>query len=222
MAFSMRTIRLNLWYSYLLACSATKDESYVRQNSPQKSEQPPGRQAPIRIRMGICLALSTPCCALLFGACFPKNASAAEVGLGERPRESLELTAPNATYFELLGAAGLYSVNYERRFTPHLSGRLGFAVAPVVMFGGGGLVTIVPVAVYGLAGGTHHHFEYGGGASGVFQRNRSDVIWVPSAGYRYQRPDGGFLFRASAMILSRGSDLSDVLPSFGLSLGGAF
>lgn len=112
-----------------------------------------------------------------------------------------EVTDPNALYVELGGAGGL-SVNYDRRFLPSLIGRVGVGIVPCFFACAG--YTSVPVAAYGLIGGTSHHIEYGGGVTFLFpDHGRHHRFLVPSVGYRYQRPNGGFVFRANGLASIR-------------------
>jgi hypothetical protein len=42
-------------------------------------------------------------------------------------------TARNAVYFELFGNGAVYSINYERLFSPSFSGRIGASYAPYIL-----------------------------------------------------------------------------------------
>lgn len=115
----------------------------------------------------------------------------------------------NSVYLELGGNGLLYSVNYDRRFTDHVAGRAGFMV-----FGGqSGAATddqigiaILPVMANYLVGSGSHRLELGAGLLfGVAGADTENFDLAPAVGiggvtttfgYRYQPPDGGFLFRA--------------------------
>ena len=107
--------------------------------------------------------------------------------------------ARHAIYGEVLGNGFLYSVNYEHAWTPLLRGRVGFEMLRRSS-------ALVPAMVAIVTGKGRHHLELGGGALigiGLFDgeelRNRhlaAGALAVAVAGYRYQRPEGGFIFRA--------------------------
>lgn len=116
--------------------------------------------------------------------------------------------AKHSVYLELGGNAGLYTVNYDRKFTDHFSGRAGFMV-----FGGQSDqptddrigVAILPITANYLAGSGSHRLELGAGplfmaAGGELERygsvGEAGLAGVTSTfGYRYQSIDGGFVFR---------------------------
>jgi hypothetical protein len=120
----------------------------------------------------------------------------------------------NTVYFELFGTGIFYSVNYERRISPHVSLRAGFTSWSLH----GGLFTILgieklsmtafPVMVNYLTGPMKSsHLEIGAGLMPSFfsgkalftgsegANNQSLLVGTASIGYRYQPPDGGFFFR---------------------------
>lgn len=145
--------------------------------------------------------------------------------------------APNAVYLELGGNALLYSINYDRRFRDNISGRAGLMfmtisgtaetgeaadvnialvplMANLLVGDGNGRLELGAGPLIGLAGGDvqdveGNDFEFSGvGLAGV----------TTTFGYRYQRPTGGFLFRASLVpYYSGGPQLWG-----GLSAGWAF
>ncbi|HEY0158070.1 MAG TPA: hypothetical protein VGF28_12360 [Thermoanaerobaculia bacterium] len=141
----------------------------------------------------------------------------------------------NAAYFELGGSAIIPSVNYERRFSPEWFGRIGASVVT-----GSSETTddtdttiIVPVtASYVTRPASNHHLELGGGitvAGGDRQElydfgddddeTFSTAFVTGIVGYRYQKPDGGFQFRAVFTPVAGGGDF---LPWAGLSFGYAW
>lgn len=114
----------------------------------------------------------------------------------------------NAAYVELGGNGVLPTLNYERRFTDHWAGRIGFMVVSSEEDGGDSETTLfVPlVASYITHPRRNHHFEAGGGLLLVTGEEQdlffgeeddtiSNVAVTALAGYRYQRPGRGFLFR---------------------------
>jgi hypothetical protein len=121
----------------------------------------------------------------------------------------------NAVYFELFGPGILYSVNYERRISPHVSLRAGFTTWSL----GHSILTLFlleeskftafPVMVNYITGPMKsHHFEIGAGVMPSFfsgkaffsdedAKDQSLLLGIGSLGYRYQPPDGGFFFRVT-------------------------
>jgi hypothetical protein len=124
---------------------------------------------------------------------------------GEEPVETP--LAEHSVFVEGLGSAGLYSLNYDHRFSEDFSLRAGFAIygGENTSTGAQATIVIVPITANYLAGGENHNFEmgigplFGGGSV-------SDTEYGPLAtggfagvtstiGYRYQPSDGGFVFR---------------------------
>ena len=142
--------------------------------------------------------------------------------------------ARSAVYGELLGNAFLFSVNYDYRFRPSAIGRVGLAFVSAENEDGsdGGAVYAVPVtATYLSHPMQNNHFEAGGGLL-FFGGERIDLwdfddqddsfsgtIVTGVIGYRYQRPGGGFVFRAGLTPFVGGGT---VVPWVGVSFGGSF
>lgn len=138
-------------------------------------------------------------------------------------------TARNAFYLELGGNALLYSINYDRLFTDRISGRVG-----VMFFGAAdgessaGVVGTPIMANY-LFGEGNSRFEAGAGVllvsggidnvEGYEDEDFSGSVGTATLGYRYQRPDGGFVFRAGLTPIF---SLDGIAPWFGISFGYAF
>lgn len=150
-----------------------------------------------------------------------------------------ERTAPNAIYLDLLGAGGLYSVNYDRAFGD-LAVRAGFSYFSVTAASGtqsatATLITVPLTASYIGIGSKTHIFELGGGMTMMFlgagadgfyggseaDANASVILPVGTvlAGYRLQPKNGGFMFRIGASPLF---GPGGTLPWGYLSFGGAF
>ncbi len=97
-------------------------------------------------------------------------------------------------YVELLGNGILYSVNYDFRFNQQVSGlggRIGFAA--------GDSYIGLPIHANYILGKKAHKLELGGGIFAILNTNDSSENEIaPSAAimYRYQKPDGHFVFRA--------------------------
>jgi hypothetical protein len=134
-----------------------------------------------------------------------------------------EKTARNTVYVELLGNAGLYSVNYDRLLSPSVSGRVG---AMFISYGEVG-VTLVPVMVNYLRG-NNHKVELGVGPvfiiasadfDGFGSLESAGVGGTATFGYRYQPKKRGFNFRVGFTPIVFGGE---VFPSGGLSVGFGF
>jgi hypothetical protein len=141
----------------------------------------------------------------------------------------------NKVYLEGFGTGGFYSLNYERSIKGGLNARIGVAYMPQVMSEYTAQV-IVPVTVSYLAGYSGHHLEVGASVThqiygsrrdrslpGPFQdREALGVEYVPGVlfGYRYQAPDGGWIFRATYTPFNM--KLEGWVSSAGMSVGYAF
>lgn len=151
-----------------------------------------------------------------------------------QPEESMYTR--NCLYVELLGQGILYSVNYEYRFAPSLSGRIGFTSwslpSSFLTAGVGFRVTGVPLMVNYLTGEGNSHLELGVGGiiysahvNGEWafwkspDEDLSGVLGTATLGYRYQPTAEGFFFKIGATPMF---NESGVLPTGGLSLGYAF
>lgn len=143
-------------------------------------------------------------------------------------QEMMGPSAKNALYVELAGNSLIYSLNYDRRFSNKISGRVGLMRAGV----SGVSLTAFPLMVNYLLGSGNHRFEIGAGPQiflvsvdvpgdgfSGFDEDATAIAGTATIGYRYQPTDGGFVFRIG------------VTPSFsqfgfqpwgGLSLGYAF
>lgn len=152
---------------------------------------------------------------------------------------SAQDSADNAVYFELGGSGGLWSVNAERALG-NLRLRAGFASWSVGDSFGAGTddYVTVPLTISLLRGQGNHRMEVGGGVtvgSTSFRSALDDseqrsgfTTLTGILGYRYQKPQGGFLFRA-VVVPMYGFGSADAaypdkgfFPSAGLSFGFAF
>jgi hypothetical protein len=104
----------------------------------------------------------------------------------------------NAIYVEALGQGGIYSVNFDHRFTKEIGFRAGFTTWS--------WMTGLPLKVNYLGPGPVDHFEIGIGAlvglstlnlPSPFENglNRGHIIGTGTVGYRYQPDNGGLVFR---------------------------
>ena len=116
-------------------------------------------------------------------------------------------------YAELFGAAGLYSFNYDQRFTKTEKGigfRVGFSIFGGTFFNEDGseslgLAVIFPIGLNYLVGGKGHYFETGLGATPVIASGGGVVAGYAQLGYRYQPfQKQGFTFRANLTPLVGG------------------
>jgi hypothetical protein len=139
----------------------------------------------------------------------------------------------NAAYFELGGSAVIPSANYERRLNERWFGRVGLAVVVASTSEDTDTTVAIPLtASWVNRPGSNHHLELGGGVT-IVGGDRQDLYdWGDDdddqystaflsgiAGYRYQKPDGGFLFRAVFTPVVGGGDF---LPWAGISFGYAW
>lgn len=85
-------------------------------------------------------------------------------------------------------------------------GRGGLGFAGIVMVKGGPGIS---GAVTMLTGKGNKHFEINGGAFIGKDNELNDIFVLPliDFGYRYQKPEGGFIFRAKAGFLGIGIGL---------------
>jgi hypothetical protein len=153
-----------------------------------------------------------------------------------------QVTAPNGIYVELLGNAGVYSINYDRYVADNLSIRAGFEYIGVS--GGAGTesssvsLLMIPITCNLLiASNNKGHigsskFELGlgvevasfsasisSGTFGGFGASGLGILYTGTIGYRYQPSDGGFIFRIGFTPLF---STHDFVPFGGLSLGIGF
>lgn len=118
----------------------------------------------------------------------------------------------NAVYFETFGQGGLYSFNYDYRIREDLSLRAGFSTWGFSLFFNKFQFTGFPVMFNYLSGKRNSHLEAGlggiiatvsyksGGYNPFFvmegQGSSTAIIGTATLGYRFQPPQGGFVFRA--------------------------
>src|SRR5687768_9919148 len=126
---------------------------------------------------------------------------------GSAAAQDLPVTASNTFFVELGGNAAVYSLNYERFFTPQIGLRVGgMYLQADDDFGDEVAVGLFPVMATYLLGQGNGHFEVGGGlgfaTAGFSSTDLSDdfsdsaVYGTATFGYRYQKPEGGVIFRA--------------------------
>lgn len=141
------------------------------------------------------------------------------------PRDYSKKPARNAAFIELLGNAGLYSLNFDRIYyykeKLKISARLGFAPQPH-----GWYFEQVYVAENNfILFSNPHHLEIGLGAT--MQRrynqrpeNEEEYFWeniwfgVLRTGYRYQKQDDGFFFKAGLTPIFMSRDALGFHPNY--------
>ena len=136
-----------------------------------------------------------------------------------------ERSANSSVYIELGGNALLYSINYDHRFGNDWGARGGLMRAGIsdVSF------TIIPLMGHYFIG-TIHHLELGAGLASISVSvdvpdaefagiSESTVAGTFTIGYRYQRPEGGLLFRTGLTPLVGGFGTATWA---GLSVGYSF
>ena len=158
----------------------------------------------------------------------------------ENPVPATTALSHNSIYLELLGPGLLYSLNYEYRFTEHISARAGLSVWSIDSLD---LLVLqikkfsyksFPLMVNYMTGSRASHLEAGVGIMPLFVRGDFSVFYflgesennrvtailgIATIGYRYQRRESGFIFRADATpVFNR----SGIYVGFGLSLGYGF
>jgi hypothetical protein len=139
----------------------------------------------------------------------------------------------NAAYGEIGGSGIIPTVNYERRLNERWFGRIGLGVAFSYTEEDSDAAFAIPLTVSSVnRPASNHHLELGGGITIVAgdrqelfdygdddDENFSTLSVTGIVGYRYQKPDGGFLFRATfTPVVSEG----DFLPWAGVSFGYAW
>lgn len=138
-------------------------------------------------------------------------------------------TARNAFYVELGGNALLYTLNYDRLLTDRVSGRVGVMFLGAADEDSSAGVVGAPIMASYLWGEGNSRFETGAGllllsggienVEGYEDEDFSGTVGTATLGYRYQRPAGGFVFRAGLTPIF---NLGGVVPWFGVSFGYAF
>ncbi len=121
-------------------------------------------------------------------------------GQSDLPQKNDDLPKRNSFYLELGGQGLLNSLWYDRLYRVDkkikTSLSIGFMVQP--RFEGANYFTAgIPIAGNILLGKKSHHLELGIGITVLANRNGYLFSYLnPKIGYRFQRPNGGFFFRA--------------------------
>lgn len=122
----------------------------------------------------------------------------------------------STVYVEVFGQGILCSINYDYRFHPNFSFRIGSGFAIYVFS--------LPITVNLLIGTeTPHHLELGCGFVFLGYRNLSGMVPTANLGYRYQPKTGGFFFKiAWTPIISVKSNFDEGKMWGGVSIGYTF
>lgn len=112
----------------------------------------------------------------------------------------------NSVYIELGGNAYYYSVNFERTFSNSLFGRIGIGGAPRLL--------VAPLLAGKYFGDGLHHPEIAAGITYIHSRehdieiirHRNQLFATAFIGYRFQRPDNKFIFKAGYTPLYKVTD----------------
>lgn len=115
--------------------------------------------------------------------------------------------APLSIFFELFGNGGAYSVNADYRIREDCSVRLGVVTwSTSGFFGANNHLTAFPLMANYLYGSGNNWLELGGGVLYGHYKARSDfgevlddynfTTLTGTLSYRYQRPQGGYFFKA--------------------------
>ena len=148
-----------------------------------------------------------------------------------------QTVSKNSIYLEVFGIAGLYSVNYDRiiKITERslLAGRIG-----VSYYNDNNSKTeylIFPLELTTLRRkNKRHHLEYGFGVvlflvDDSYSEQYAFIMGSLRLGYRYQKPEGGLLFRIGftpiipIAVLQPGSEFDQkIVPWGGISIGYSF
>lgn len=128
------------------------------------------------------------------------------------PGDSIK-PAKNSIFFELGGNGGLYSVNYDRLIFSKknfkISGRIGGSIMPYEIKNPRLYVFSYPIEI-NFFYGKKSNIEIGIGCTPVFLQYSLDILKtyyiyanpIIRLGYRYQKPNGGYYFRAGMLIYS--------------------
>jgi hypothetical protein len=153
------------------------------------------------------------------------------------------IQAKNAFYFELAGNGIYYSLNYDRilyqKNSFKTSARIGVEVLPNKLQDFQDLRPAMPIEVNALVGKGKHHIETGLGLTPYIddkygfvdrdgnrhlakQGKKITTMSLIRIGYRYQKTEGGLMFRAGfTPILFQGNNF-DPVPFAGVSIGKSF
>lgn len=118
------------------------------------------------------------------------------------PTDRFVMQKKSALYVELLGnSATIFSINYDRILKEFKDAYLNMSIGFGNSFGLNEKKGFnVPFSInYTIGKNTNHHFEIGlgGGINYLKDDKATRMLLNGRVGYKYQRPQGGFFFRAA-------------------------
>ena len=123
-------------------------------------------------------------------------------------KEASTTIEKNTVYAEAFGQGFCWSLNYDRLFNTEKrimnSYTAGIVYVPQSIQFGDGTYYGIPLSYNWLIGKKSHHLELGVGLTSLLVNPNSIVksdfyaYLTPKIGYRYQRPQGGLFFKATA------------------------
>lgn len=139
----------------------------------------------------------------------------------------------NSVQFDLGGPGLIYSFNYERMLINGRRKKTAIQIGASYYPPNSGIRDIwIPIGVNELFSRSEHHLEVGLGWIIIREASRDSenevVDWFWSTmmfarlGYRYQRPDGKFIFRAAFTPFFEFEGTREIHPSGGVSIGYSF
>lgn len=139
----------------------------------------------------------------------------------------------NSVQFDLGGPGFIYSLNYERMLINGRRKKTAIQIGASYYPPSTGIRDIwIPIGVNELFSRREHHLEVGLGWIIIREASRDSenevVEWSWSymmsarIGYRYQRPDGKFVFRAAFTPLFEFEGTREIHPFGGVSFGYSF
>lgn len=141
----------------------------------------------------------------------------------------------NAVYASFGGAGIYYSLMYERtvwasgKYRLHLKGGIGSSFSPALF----PEEVNIPLGVGFLYGKAKHHMDASLNLSGYFlsqydyisgeESHPLKILWVPSLGYRYQKPEGGLIIRLGiSPVMHFNALMTTATPWIDFSVGYGF
>lgn len=123
-------------------------------------------------------------------------------------KETSTTIEKNTVYAEAFGQGFCWSLNYDRLFNTEKrimnSYTAGIVYVPKSIQFGDGTYYGIPLSYNWLIGKKSHHLELGVGLTSLLVNPNSSIksdfyaYLTPKIGYRFQRPQGGLFFKATA------------------------
>jgi len=166
------------------------------------------------------------------------NAQEEDYTMPHPVRDFEKQPAKNLLYIELAGNGGLYSLNYERIYLYHEKFKTGVRAGFAPNFNGIYIEQVYLLEHTFILFKNPHHLELGAGVS--LQRRFNEKPDLPNiyfwenlffstwrCGYRYQKQDDGFFFRAGLIPVVMSHDALGFHPDYfqfwgGVSVGMSF